>query len=38
MNKFGVLCWWAPIHTLSSSFTKKTLLFIGIDVYHAKKR
>eukprot|EP00029_Vermamoeba_vermiformis_P008737 TRINITY_DN4170_c0_g1_i2.p1 TRINITY_DN4170_c0_g1~~TRINITY_DN4170_c0_g1_i2.p1 ORF type:complete len:657 (-),score=199.23 TRINITY_DN4170_c0_g1_i2:87-2057(-) len=37
VNKFGHLCWWSPIHSIDPAFKNKTLMFIGIDVYHAKK-
>jgi len=38
LNKFGYLCWWAEIPKCAPSVGSKTLMMIGIDVYHAKKR
>jgi len=38
LNKFGVLCWWADISKPAPSLAGKSLMLIGIDVYHAKKR
>jgi len=38
LNKFGILCWWAEIPKCAPTLTGKTLMMIGIDVYHAKRR
>jgi len=38
LNKFGVLCWWADIPKAAPSLNGKSLMMIGIDVYHAKTR
>jgi len=38
LNKNGILCWWAEISTPAPALKGRTLMLIGIDVYHAKKR
>jgi len=37
VNKMGELCWWGNIADNAPFFAKKTILIIGIDVYHSKK-
>jgi hypothetical protein len=38
LNKYGILCWWADIKLCCPSLDRKTVMLIGIDVYHAKKK
>jgi len=38
LNKHGILCWWADIPKCAPSLRNKSLMLVGIDVYHAKKR
>uniref|UniRef100_A0A6B2KXT7 Piwi domain-containing protein n=1 Tax=Arcella intermedia TaxID=1963864 RepID=A0A6B2KXT7_9EUKA len=37
INKTGELCWWSIISNAVPSLKGKTVLVIGIDVYHGKK-
>jgi len=37
INKFGHLLWHAPLSSFPESFQNKSILMIGIDVYHSKK-
>jgi len=36
INKCGVLCWWVRIPTVAPTLAAKSVMFIGIDVYHSK--
>jgi aubergine-like protein len=38
LNKHGFLCWKASVGKICPSLGGKTIMLIGIDVYHAKKR
>jgi len=38
INKFGTLCWWAPIERASPSLRDKTVMILGVDVHHGKKK
>jgi len=38
VNKFGNLCWWAPIELCSEALAGKNVMIIGVDVHHGKKR
>jgi len=37
INKFGLLLWQAPRTSFPEPFQNKSILMIGIDVYHSKK-
>jgi len=36
LNKFNHLTWWSPLAAAAPSLAGKTILLIGLDVYHAK--
>jgi len=38
LNKFGQLCWWIDPAKSAPVLANKSLMLVGVDVYHAKKR
>jgi len=38
INKFGSLCWWAPIESITDKYKNKVVMILGVDVHHGKKR